>query len=687
MLRIALTRAVPTVLLATLFFLPVDADAQQPGLRDAIGAPPRAGDEALPPPTPGETAAPIEAPTGIEALNLEQKVAQLMIVRLNGQLGPDNFDRQILRELAPGGVILPTLTRPQDTAMYVQSLRSFESETLRRIPFLIGVDVFTRQRAGQRVGEEPLPSYMQLPPLLTFAAAGDSGASQALFERVAQQLAAIGINFHVGPSLSVANRLNPASLSLDHLGSDYGAITSMANALNTAFTKHGVAWMPTGFPGGANHRVGDTLPTLLTPMGQLREADLRPYAAAMDAGLDLLNVGNVLAPTLDASGAPASLSAKVITDRLRGDLGYDGLVVVGPMDDRRLRMNVDPGEAALQALYAGADMMLWESNTPLMLKAIMRVVMAVQTGELEESVIDERVERVLAVKEKLGLLDRAIPEPKKVEGLLSERAKWTEPLALERRAVTLLRNREGILPLSNERSLPVGLTGILGVDELYGALEKELKQIGKQNLRTAAHTTRVENFELDRIRRRVKGMRVAVCLFSDEVSAQTQLDVLNMMRENGARTVAVLFGNPRNVAAFDVADAIVLVYSKPNESSASIAALAEVLLGNAPVDVLPGTHPIRRRAGESISFDMADVVRTPTGRLPVEVPGYFAGDSVSYRPDPKAVDVRWDFGDGKSARGAVVDYTYAKPGSYTVTLTVNPKGMSASTGTYEIVVE
>lgn len=667
-----------------------NAAAQQQGLRDAVGRPAPAEGEIAPPPVPGEEVAPLEGPKGIEALGLEEKVAQLMIVRLNGQLMPDNFDRQVLEQLPPGGVILPTLTMPQDVANYVQSLRANQNELVYRIPFLIGADVFTRERANQRVGEEPMESYLQLPSLMTFAAAGSSPVADALMDKIAGHLAQIGINFHAGPSLAGANSIDPARGGVDHFGNDYTSITQFAESWRAALEKHGLVWMPMGFPGGVNNRSGDTMPVLVTAKSALRAADLQPFLPGIegDPQVPLLNVGNVLAPTLDSTGVPASVSTTVLSMRLRRDFGYGGLIVAGPMDGRYLRRKLDPGEASREALLSGADMLLWESNTPLMLKAIARIVIGVRAGDIDEALINERVERVLAAKEAMGLLEKPAPAVKKAEELLADRAKWIEPTVLEIGAITLVRNRGGVLPLSNERSLPVGITGAVAVEDLYDAIEKDIKQIGKQNLNTAKHTTRIEDFELERLRKRVQGMRTAVCLFSDEVSASTQAQVLDIMKRNGSRTVVVLFGHPRSLAAYDAADAIVVVYGKPSTDSAAVAALGNVLLGRGPIEVIPGANPIVRKAGVPMAFDIMDVIRTPTGRLPIDIPGMFkAGDSVSYRPDPESIKVRWEFGDGENSKDAAGEYAYAKPGIYHATLTITPKGGAPLSGTYEILVQ
>ncbi len=618
----------------------------------------------------------------VETLPLPARIAQLMIVTLQGRTQPNDTDRLLIRDFPPGGVIIPRINRPQDAADYIKVLRSSKVETQRRLPLLIGTNFFALNREETR----PLQLYLKVPAMLTWAAGGGSDSTQGLTRRMAQDLRTMGFNMHLGPSLELASELPDGAGNVYNFGSDPDFISSMADQLGSAMADNGLIWLPMGFPGGGENRGKKGQAVLLTPKSQLRSRDLLPYERAVKAGAEMIHVGNTLVPTLD-KGTPASLSPIVIQQLLRDILGFDGLVVAGPIDAPEMRRGHDPSEAAILALQAGAHMLYWADSGPKVIKAIAAITLAVRNGTLEESVVNDAFERVVALKQKHGLLEREKPNEKVAAKLLKEREKALDPRQIERRAVTLVKNDGSLLPLTEERSMPIFVTGSYGVNELADATEEYVEPIFRQPIRTARHIGRIQDFEIERLERFASGMRTVVCMLSADIAPAGQVRLIRFLKKTGSKVVVVHLGYPAKLSVYDDADAIVLAYADPKDIRQTMMAVADILMGNAGVEILPALRDLERRTGQQVSFDVYDVIRSPVGRMPFTLAEpYVAGYSISYRPKLEDRKILWDFGDGKKSKDPVAAHAYKDPGRYSVTLTIKDREGDEVLGEFGVVV-
>ncbi len=670
---------VASVPLAALF--PASAWAQQapaPGLRDVVDparaaprppAPDEAAEQAAPPP-------PQPDPMTI----LFKRVSQLMMVTLEGVNGPAAADRQLLATLTPGAIVLPRVTTAESTAAYVRSLRPLSGAAHEGLPFIIGVDLFAQEKFA---GDARVSTVLRVPMMLSLAAAGPSDATAGAFGVMADNLHSMGFDFHLGPSLALSGTAGlDGGNPLNTFGEDPQVCAGLARQFDEALKSRGLAWMPIGYPGGAGRPA-----ILLTPRSQLRNRDLAPYVGVVNAGTRLLNVGVALVPTIDGA-TPACFSPIVISD-LRGEvLGYDGLVIAGPMDAPEIKALGKPEEAVVEALLAGADMFYWSTPGPGVTKAIAAVVNGVQKGALDDALIERALTRVREYK-------KALPEPQKDKDVAGaakkfgkKQEKLTEPLAIERRAITLVRNNSNVLPLSKDLSQPIAVVAVYGAEELKIALEEYIKPIAQRSMPNARQAPRIEDFELNRIVKLTDSYRTVVCVISGDLETSSQQKLIRAFRRLGKRIVAVVLGYPRDISALDEADAVLITYGSTKRLGDTMTAVADVLVGNAPVDVLPPLRNLTLRAGEVVNFDVNDVLRSPVGRLPVSfAPPYIAGYSVSYRPTLALESVHWDFGDGAKSSAPLAAHTFKKPGDYVVTLTIKGPKKEGASGAFQVQVQ
>lgn len=655
------------------------AQEQPPNLEQAVGAPQVKEQRPAGPEPPSD---PVEA--ALASLNLDQRIAQLLLVTFNGLYSPNNEDRALLRAVAPGGVVIPVLAKPSDGARYIAALRAHPTERDANIPMLIAGNIYSLTQ-HDLIRKAVFP---QLPSPLSIAAAGDTDATKRLFTLIARYMQVMGFNAHMGPSLALATTVPGARGTLDDFGGDPRVVARIGVLLHEGLSAHGVLAMATGFPGGGANRVRNDPAVLLTPRAQLRERDLLPYIESVNAGVKLVLVGNTLAPTIDRNALPSSVSPIIMRDLLRIGLNFDGIVVAGPVDDQDMAKHFQPVEAAIRAIEAGADMLFVWFGAPRAAQLITGLAQAVREGRIDEAHITNACRRVLAFKREAGLLDRPGPDVKEAEKLEKEFSKFDETYQIERRSITLVKNSGDLLPLTKQASMPIGVTGVVGVEELRDALEKYIKPIAMQRITTASHIGQVPTFEVDRVTRYVKGVNTAICVFSSEISGRGQADVVRGLKEKGGRVVVVLLGYPDRLSEFKDADAIVLAYTPPVSPESTMRAVADVLVGNAPFEVMPALRDLRASVNQAISFNVTDVVRSPTGRLPGDIePPYVTGYSVTYNPILALNKVIWDFGDGKRSKELQNSHAFAQPGRYTVTLTVTDQLGIAVSGTFHVVVE
>ena len=621
----------------------------------------------------------------LQALEIRERLAQLMLVTLEGQPGPDSSDREFLLRYTPGGVIIPRVLKPATGADYIARLRKMPMEVATGIPMLIGTNLYSLPRPTA----DPMPTtFVPMPTLMAVAAANDPDVTKRLSTLVAQHLNAMGFNFHLGPALTLAPALPEIKGSLECLGSDPRFVAESGCAILKTLDENGIVALPMGFPGGGANKKGQGPPVLLTPEAQLDDADLLPYKKAIEQGASIIHVGNILTPTLGGDDLPASLSPAVMRDLLRERLGFKGVIVAGPMDAQEIALKYDSSKAAEMALTAGADMLLWSQAGRRVMRAVDQLEAAIAETRVPQEVVDGALGRVMHLKEEKGLAGRPMPVAKDAEALSKKKIYPDEVYEIERRSITLVQNRNGVLPLNKAKSMPVGVTGVVGVDALKGALEKYLKHVSSQDIGTAKHGGEIYDFEIDRITKHIAGLRTIVVVLTPDMRVSSEARLISQLQGRGVTVVVVLVGYPDALPKLGGADAIVLSYCRPEWTDISMRAVADVLVGQSPIGVAPLFGEMKAEVGKPATFNVFDVVRAPAGILPATIePPYVAGLSVPYDPTYSLTKTLWDFGDGGKSKELHVEHTYQAPGRYPVNLSVRDKKGNTTERTFYAVVE
>jgi beta-N-acetylhexosaminidase len=412
--------------------------------------------------TPGPTAEMRRrARRTLDAMTVREKAAQLVFVRGPGlPRHPRSREWRDLtaqvRDLKVGGVVI------FDAELGTLTSQISELQKLARVPLLVAADMERGMSFRVRRGVAPLPYAMAI------GATRSTDDARFAGELAAREGRALGIHWALAPVADVnVNPENPI-INIRSYGEDPALVAEMSAAYVAGARAGGLLTTVKHFPGHGDTRVDSHLkvPTIGGDRARLDRIELLPFRRAIEAGVDAVMLGHIAVPALDAEGAPATLSAPIVKDVLRGELGFRGLVVTDALDMDGLRSRWT-GEAAVSALRAGADVLLLPPNPEVAVSAVER---AVREGQLTVARLDESVLRLLELKERLTT---SPTRPSRAD--LGRPEDVDRVMDIARRSITVVRNEH--LPLRAEepsRILHLVLSSDVRNDMIQGFLEEEL---------------------------------------------------------------------------------------------------------------------------------------------------------------------------------------------------------------------
>jgi beta-N-acetylhexosaminidase len=368
-------------------------------------------------------------------------------------------------------------------------------------------------------------------------------------------------------------------------------VSVFAAAAVAGYRTGGVAAQAKHFPG-----LGDT--TVNTDNGvavtdetrqQIMDIDVPPFRAAIAAGSPSIMVAHIVAPALDPSGLPASLSQPIVTGLLRDTLHYDGVVVTDALSAAALA-GIPANEVILDAINAGDDELLMPTDLP---GAVRTVLDAVRAGTISEARIDQSVRRILRMKERLGLFDDPYTTSARVSSTVGSAANLQAMADAARRSITLLRNGSGTLPLHPGTGQQVLVTGwgVSTTQNLTNALTA--RGVNTRRLWTGSPSAAV-------ITQAVAAARqadVTVVTTGNAWADGTQQNLVNALLATGKPVIVAAVNGPYDIAYFPSASTYLAAY---DYQPVSVTALADTLLGTNPTGRLPVT--IRTADGSQVLF-------------------------------------------------------------------------------------
>ena len=361
----------------------------------------RGQDAAQPEPTPRTSAAVRKdaAQTLLDGMTTHEKICQLLIVHPEALTGGGTVTGMTdelaaaLRAYPVGGVLLSAgnMTSGEQLAALTAAL----SNGCKTAP-LISVD----EEGGRVARLMNTVGTTKLGSMYSYRAQGTQGAHDNA-QTIARDIAAYGFNTDFAPVADVWTNKRSNAIGDRAYSDDYDEAAELVAAAVKGLHDGGVICCLKHFPGHGSTKTDshDGAATVDKTLPQLRQEDLKPFVSGIAAGADMVMVGHLTVPTMD--DVPASVSHKIVTNLLRYDLGFRGVIVTDGLQMQALAQYTD-GEKAVLALAAGNDMLLEISDVPGTVAAIEK---ALVDGTLTQAALDQSVLRILQLKLAHGIVD------------------------------------------------------------------------------------------------------------------------------------------------------------------------------------------------------------------------------------------------------------------------------------------
>lgn len=338
----------------------------------------------------------------ITEMSIEEKVGQLVIVGVDGYENNDN-SKQLIEKYHVGGFILfkKNIQDYHQTLALLNSLK--EANSINRNPLFLSVD-----EEGGRVSRMP-DEFLKFPTNKEIGELSNSDLSYKVGSIIGEELKSFGFNMDFAPVLDInSNPKNPI-IGDRSFGTDASIVTKLGIQTMKGLQDQNIISVVKHFPGHGDTAVDSHkgLPRVNNDLARLRNFELIPFSAAIENKVDVIMVAHILLPNIDAQ-YPASFSKTIISDILRTDMNFDGVVITDDFTMGAIVKNYDIGEAAVKSIKAGSDIVLVchdFDKEEAVLKALLK---AVQTGTISLDRLDQSVNRILKLKQKYMLSDNSV---------------------------------------------------------------------------------------------------------------------------------------------------------------------------------------------------------------------------------------------------------------------------------------
>jgi beta-N-acetylhexosaminidase len=554
-------------------------------------------------------------------MTLEQKAAQLVVAGLDGVYTPSDSDAaeklDRLVRLGVGGfhvfgggeALPPVLLNPiygtsggratKGDALAIAALTN-RLQRASALPLLFTADF--EGGAGYIVA-----GATRHPRAMAFGAARDEGLAERAGRLNAGEGRALGVHVDFYPVVDVNNNAANPVINLRSFGEDPALVGRLAAAYAKGIQAGGMLSTAKHFPGHGDTAI-DThigLAVIEHPRARLEAVELVPFRALIGAGVDAVMSTHIRLPALDPTeGLPATLSRPILTGLLRQELGFDGLVFTDSMKMGAIVKGFPADRAAAMAVGAGADVVL---DPPDAEAAVRGIREAVEKGEISREQVDRSVARILRAKARLGLPRVRTVDVEAVPSSLGGRAREAVAHEVAARAVTLLKDDRGQVPLRLPQGARVLVLSV--VDYASGWREGAPGRVFVPELRrrfgsvTAVEVTdRTTASEMDLLRALARGHDAVVAATYVRIAsgsgrmglAPAQVALLEQLAAEPKRPLVVAaFGSPYVGELAPRVPAILLAY---DWGDAPEAAVVRALCGDAPIGgklpvTIPGLFP------------------------------------------------------------------------------------------------
>jgi beta-N-acetylhexosaminidase len=561
----------------------------------------------------------------LKKMTLDEKIGQLISIGINAKYLNEESDefKEIRRQVEQnhvGGIIL--FRGPvYESVHLVNRMQQFARE-----PLLISADL--ESGTGMRFEDAT-----DLPWNMAVGATGNPDYARRAGELTAREARALGVEQILAPDADVNNNAANPVINVRSFGEDPAEVARYVAAFVEGAQSEGVIATAKHFPGH-----GDTatdshrgLPVINVARSRLESVELVPFRAAISAGVGAIMSAHIGLPQVDPTQVsplprdsimrpsytdrevivenavlPGTLSPVILGGMLRGELGFDGIVVTDALDMSGLTIYFKQDEAAVRAVLAGADMLLKPADSDAVLRGLRD---AVKSGRVTEARIEQSARKILAAKYDLGLAQHRITPLEQIDHVVAgpEAMKLADEIA--EHAITLVRDDDkfishepGVLFHSPASVFNLAITN--GDDRSFIAnpFVGEMARFGRK-MDTVVLDSRSTDDEVKSALERAQKADVVIASMYGRVRSgaansvgipEQGARVLNTLLEGKKNTViGISFGNPYLLEGFPKLPTYMVAYGDmPSlQRAAARALLGQIqITGRLPIS-LPGLYP------------------------------------------------------------------------------------------------
>ncbi len=338
----------------------------------------------------------------IENMTIEEKIGQMVIVGLEGY-EPDENAEAMIRDYHVGGFIL-FRNNVKSSGQLLTLLNTLKQEnTVNKVPLFLSVD-----EEGGRIDRMP-EDISKLPSNMDIGKINNGDFSYKIGGLLAQQIKAFGFNMDFAPVLDIFSNPKNTVIGDRSFGTGADVVSKLGIQTMKGIREGGIIPVVKHFPGHGDTIIDSHvgLPSVDYDMERLTSFEFVPFKEAIDNQADVVMVAHILLSKIDPE-YPASLSKTVITDVLRDQLGFKGVIVTDDMTMGAIEKNYEVGKAAVRSVNAGSDIVLVCHEHEKRLAVLDALLKAAEDGTITEERVNESLYRILSLKSKYALSDSSI---------------------------------------------------------------------------------------------------------------------------------------------------------------------------------------------------------------------------------------------------------------------------------------
>lgn len=332
----------------------------------------------------------------VSGMTLNEKIGQMILAGITGTT-MDTNTRNLITQYNVGGIIFykNNLVNPWQAVQLVNQIKAVNATNL---PLLLSVD-----EEGGRITRLP-GGLVNLPSNQQIGVVNNQKFSYKVGAILGEELKSFGLNMDFAPVLDINSNPNNPVIGDRSFGDNAKLVSRLGIQTMKGIQSQNIIATIKHFPGHGDTSVDShlELPIVNKSLKELKELELIPFERTIKKGADVVMVAHILLPQLDPQN-PASMSKTVMSDILRNQLDFEGVIITDDMTMRAITDHFDIGRAAVESVKSGSDIILVGHHYKNVVETISSLKSAVQKGEISEQRINESVARIIALKRKYGI--------------------------------------------------------------------------------------------------------------------------------------------------------------------------------------------------------------------------------------------------------------------------------------------